>query len=144
MGRQFDEQFLYRYAPVIATLARVIVEERSRTPNVVDRDAAEAYQALKATLNTLSSGLYYETTPEDNVVAAALFAGMKAFFDQMMEAQQDGPSLKVTEAQDVVDFMISTAEFHSSGRPKSRKYLDWLATMVPAANQEESSGLIVP
>ena len=41
--------------------------------------------------------------------------------------------------------MISTAEFHSSGRPKSRKYLDWLATMVPAAEkQEEGSGLIVP
>ena len=143
-GRQFDEQFLYRYAPMIATLARVIIEERIRTPNVVDQDATEAYQALKSTLNTLSSGLYYETTPENNVVATALFEQMKAAFDQMMQAQEGGPSLKVTEALEVVDFMISTAEFHSSGRPKSRKYLDWLATMVPAVKQEEGSGLVIP
>ena len=144
-GRQFDEQFLYRYAPLLATLAKVIVEERNRTPHVVDQDAGQAYQALKSTLNTLSSGLYYETTPENNVVAASLFARMKAVFDEMMQPQEDGPSLKVTEALDVVDFMISTAEFHSSGRPRSRKYLDWLATMVPAAEkQEEGSGLIVP
>ncbi len=143
-GRKFDEQFLYRHAPVIATLARVIVEERSRIPNVVDQDAAEAFQSLKSTLNTLSSGLYYETTPENNVLATALFDRMKTACDQLMAAQEDGTSLKISEALEVVDFMISTAEFHSSGRPKSRKYLDWLATMVPAEKQEEGSGLIVP
>lgn len=125
-------------------LARVIVEERSQTPNIVDQDAVDAYQALASTLNTLSSGLYYETTPEDNLVASALFKRMKAAFDEIMQPQEDRPLLKVTEALEVVDFMISTVEFHSNGRPKSRQYLDWLAKMVPPVKQEEGSGLIFP
>lgn len=142
---QYDEKFFSRHAPVIATLAKVIVEERNRTPNIVDNDSIQAYLSLKSTLETLSNGLYYETAPENNVVAAALFRRMKESVDQMMLPNKDGPLLTIIDALNVVDFMISTAEFHSSGRPKTREYLDWLATMLPqASKQKEHSGLIVP
>ena len=146
LDSRFDDQFLYRYAGVIAAIARVILEERQRTPSMLDQDVVEAYKGLQSTTNTLSSGLYYETVPENNVVAAAIFRRLKSLFDQMMQPQPtEHQSLKVTDAIDVLDFMTAMTEVHSSGRPKSRKYLDWLATMSPdSTEQNKGSSLIVP
>ena len=103
-------------------------------------------QTLIATLKTLSTGLYYETLPEGGPVASALFRRIKSLLDELMKPPEvpGRRALRVSEAQEVLDFMIQTSDFHSSGRPKSRRYLDWLRTMVPEAPEQEQSRLIVP
>ena len=144
-NRRFDERFFYQNAPLIATFAESVLEERADTPSMVDGDASDAFAALVATLKTLSTGLYYETLPE-GLVATALFRRMKSLLDDLMEPplEPDRRALRVSEAQEVLDFMIQTSDFHSNGRPKSRQYLDWLRTMVPEAAEQDQSRLIVP
>ena len=145
-GLRFDERFLYQHAQLIATVAESVLEERADSPSTVDLDAIEALAALVATFKTLSSGLYYETVPQGSPVAKALFRRMKELLDALMEPPQeeDRRALRVSEAQQVLEFMTQTADFHSNGRPKSRRYLDWLTSMVPRPNEQEQSRLIVP
>ncbi len=145
-NRRFDERFLYQNAQLIATVAEAVLEERAGSTSMVDRDATEAFSALIATLKTLSTGLYYETLPEGGPVASALFRRIKSLLDELMKPPEvpGRRALRVSEAQEVLDFMIQTSDFHSSGRPKSRRYLDWLRTMVPEAPEQEQSRLIVP
>ena len=45
-------------------LAAGIAETRAQHPSIVDIDARAAFEALRATTKTLSSGIYYETKPE--------------------------------------------------------------------------------
>ena len=97
-------------------------------------------------MKTLSSGIYYETLP-DGPVRISLFRRLKAKLDELMQPSADADKriLKVTEAVDVLDFLTVAVQANSSVRPKSRRYLDWLAQMSglsPAS--EQTSGLILP
>jgi hypothetical protein len=95
-------------------------------------------------MKTLSSGIYYESLP-DGPVRISLFRRLKELLDQIMQPGPDRPSLKVSEAIDVLDFLTFAAQVNSSVRPKSRRYLDWLTSMARAsASPEQSSGLILP
>ena len=126
--RVFDDSFLVRHAPALNELSRAIVEQRIASPWLVDTDVIEVYKALAATLKTLSSGIYYETLPE-GPVRLALFRRLKAALDSFMDPALDRPedTLKVSEAGDLLDFLMLTATTNFNARPKSRQYLDWLA-----------------
>jgi hypothetical protein len=133
---KYSNDFVYRYAPILDAISR----------SVVDNDVVEVYKSLSATMRTLSSGIYYETLP-DGPVRISLFRRLKAQLDELMQpsANADKRILKVTEAVDVLDFLTVAVQANSSVRPKSRRYLDWLAQMSglsPAA--EQTSGLILP
>jgi hypothetical protein len=143
---KYSNDFVYSYAPILDAISRCVVEERLRSPWLVDNDVVEVYKTLSATMRTLSSGIYYETLP-DGPVRISLFRRVKAQLDELMQpsAEADKRILKVTEAVDVLDFLTVAVQANSSVRPKSRRYLDWLAQMSglsPAA--EQPSGLILP
>ena len=143
--RQFNQEFLRKHASAITVVAHAVVEERAETPAMVDKDARDAFEALRTTMKTLSSGIYYETLPEGSGSSIALFGRMKAALEQLMQPQ--GPTsdaLRVSDVPEVLDFMISTVETHSSPRRRSRQYLDWLVVILPAPAKEEQSRLIVP
>ena len=113
----------------------------------MDNDLIEVLKALTATFRTLSSGIYYESLP-DNPIRKSLFRRIKSLFDQLMQPSEriDEPSLKVSETLDILDFITLAAQANSSIRPKSRKYLDFLASMARPehATEPSSSGLILP
>jgi len=143
---KYSNDFVYRYAPILDEISRSVVEERLQSPWLVDNDVVEVYKSLSATMKTLSSGIYYETLP-DGPVRISLFRRLKAKLDELMQPSADADKriLKVTEAVDVLDFLTVAVQANSSVRPKSRRYLDWLAQMSglsPAA--EQTSGLILP
>jgi hypothetical protein len=76
-----------------------------------------------------------------------LFRRIKAKLDELMQpsASADKRILKVTEAVDVLDFLTVAVQANSSVRPKSRRYLDWLAQMSGLSpTSEQTSGLILP
>ena len=60
----FDKSFIYRHSPVLNAVCRGIVEERSLSPWLVDTDVIDVLKYLTLTMKTLSSGIYYETTPD--------------------------------------------------------------------------------
>jgi hypothetical protein len=157
-GGAFSEQFLNRHGATIGALVQAIVEERARTPSLLDADVMAALEALRATLRTLDSGLYYDTRPEGSFAASALYARLKDLLDtwtgtqshpsaapgvgQRVEERAGQSVLKVSEASAVLGFLELTGQARGSDRPRSRRFLDWLGTVVPG--QDEPPRLIVP
>jgi hypothetical protein len=130
--REFSQQFRHRFAMVITALAQVILEERAENPSLLDSDVRDALTALQATVRTLSAGIYYETLPEGSGGAISLYRRLRAFLDQMMQPDSDQTDLlPPSDAPDVLDFIAVSVELHSGGRPKSRRYLDWLSSVAP-------------
>src|SRR5215467_4992078 len=143
---EFDALFLEQFLPVLDILTLAINEERANTPWLVDNDVIEVLKALKATLKTLSSGIYYESAPE-GPVRLGLFRRLKEILDQLMEPDPANARriLKVSEGMDVLDFLTVVAQANSSVRPKSRRYLDWIAErFAQGTDLQQSSGLILP
>jgi len=143
--RQFDAGFLEEFRPLLDLLMLAINEERQSSPWLVDNDVIEVLKALKTTLNTLSSGIYYESLPE-GPIRQALFRRVKEIFDQLMEVDPTAERrvLKVSEATNMIDFMTLVALANSSVRPKSRRYLDWVAEGLEDRVKQQSTGLIIP
>ena len=142
--QNFGQQFVQHYGPILALLGQAVAEERRVNSWLVDADVAEVYKALAATMKTLSSGIYYETLPE-GPIRIALFRRLKLIFDGLMEGKGQTRSLRVGEVLNILDFLMLALQLNSSGRPKSRRYLDWLAEASEVSQApEESSGLIIP
>ena len=142
---KFNQQFLYRNAAAVNGVAQSILEERVRAPGMVDKDVSEALEAVKATMKTLATGIHYETLPEGNTVATGLYRRIKSILEASMQPQ--GPAhdaLRVSDIPELIDFLMVTAQSRSSGRPRSRQYLDWLASVAPEPPKEEPRQIIVP
>jgi hypothetical protein len=134
-----------RYGAVLTLLGKAVADERLRAPWLVDQDVAEVYKALAATMKTLSSGIYYESLPE-GPARIALFRALKSILDASMEPSETQERLlRVSEVLDVLDFLILAVATNSSGRPRSRQFLDWISSASGvSAPSQESSRLILP
>jgi hypothetical protein len=143
--RKYDNNFITRFQFVLFTINRTVMEERADSPWLVDNDVIEVYKALAATMRTLSSGIYYESLPE-GTVRLSLFRRLKSSFDELMKPDPAGerPVLKASEAVEVLDFVFFAAQMNSSVRPRTRRYLDWIAETFGFPQPEQSSGLIIP
>lgn len=144
-ARSFRHDFLKEYGPILNVLGKAVAEERLLAPWLVDRDVEDVYKALEATMRTLSSGIYYETLPE-GAVRLSLFRKLKTILDHLM-APTDSPErmLRISEVLDLLNFLQLSLAANSSGRPRSRQYLDWLSEASGlAAPPTESSRLILP
>src|SRR5204862_4139140 len=106
----------------------------------------ETYKALSATMNTLGSGIYYESLP-DQPVRISLFRRIKTLLDQLMQPDPgaDRRTLKVSEAIQILEFLTLAGQMNTTDRPRSRRYLDWITEMTGLSPQApQSSGLILP
>ena len=144
-ARSFRPNFVSEYGPVLEIIGRAVAEERQQSPWMVDQDVMEVYRSLGATMKTLSSGIHYESLPE-GPARIAMFRTLKAILDRMMsptDSQQR--TLRVSEVLEVLDFLFLSVAANSSGRPRSRQYLDWLSAMFEVPAPSPGSGrLIVP
>lgn len=142
----FGEQFLSRHGATIGAMVQAVIEERAASPALLDSDVMAALAALRATLRTLDSGLYYDTRPEGSLAAASLYRRLKTLLDDWIRTQSpdsDDPRvLKVSEASAILGFLESTGQHHGSDRRRSRRFLDWLGEAVPS--EPEPRRLIVP
>jgi hypothetical protein len=143
---RFDERFLTRFAPVLNAISREIIAERRSSSWLVDHDVIDVFNALTTTMKTLSSGIYYDSAPE-GPIRQALFRRVKSLIDDLMKPQQEfmETALKPAETVDILEFLTISAQTKASNRPKSRRYLDWLESMLgPMTTEEPGSGLILP
>src|SRR5436190_12217363 len=132
----FNQRFLNEYGPFLELLGRAVAEERLASPWLLDADAMEVYKALNTTMKTLSGGIYYETLPE-GTAGQSLFRKLRAFLDALMSPGPEAQHrpLRVSEILGLLDFLLLAVGVNSSGRPRSRQYLDWVT---------EASGLSEP
>ena len=143
------DDFILKFSPIMDALSIGVVEEYQTSQWLVDNDVIEVYKALGSTLKTLDSGIHYESLPEGSV-RVSLYRRLKESVDQFMRPQGDGSRiLRVSEAVQVMDFLVFAATVNSNPRPKSRQYLDWITGMaatrvVPEQQTNRTSRLIVP
>ena len=145
-AKAFNQSFFNEYGFLLELLSRSVAEERTTSPWLVDVDVLEVYKALSATMKTLSGGIYYETLPEGNA-RVSLFRKLKVFLDNLMSPSPDAQhrSLCVTEVLTLLEFLLLAVNVNSSGRPRSRQYLDWVTAASGLAEPpSESSRLILP
>ncbi len=142
---QYDMRFFEQYHQVLDSLTNGIIEEHLSSRSLVDNDVLEVFNCLKTTMKTLSSGIYYESLPE-GPARLSLFRRLKAVLDELMQPSPEvgRNMLKASEAIDVLDFLTVVALGHSSTRPKSRRYLDWLTEKFADRRQTQPSGIILP
>lgn len=145
-AKPFNQHFLNEYGPLLELLSRVVAEERLTSPWLLDADVKKVYEALSATMKTLDSGIFYETLPESSATLS-LYRRLKSFLDNFMSPPPEAQHrpLRVAEILSLLDFLHLAVTINSSGRPRSRQYLDWVTAasgMQPPST--ESSRLIVP
>jgi hypothetical protein len=143
--RKYDGDFLNRFEHVLMLVNGTVIEERLASSWLVDNDVIEVYKALATTMRTLSSGIYYESLPEGSV-KLSLYRRLKEVFDELMKPDPAAarPVLKASEAVEILEFVLVAAQMNSSVRPRSRRYLDWIAESFGYPQPERSSGLIIP
>ena len=143
-ARHFGEGFVNQYGPVLDGLSRAVADERLASPWLVDMDVAEVYKSLATTMKTLSSGIYYESLPE-GAIRLSLFRRLKSILDTLMEPSGQQLALRLSEVLDILDFLVLAVTANSSGRPRSRQYLDWISAISGVSSPPaETIRLIIP
>jgi hypothetical protein len=140
------EQFI---AGVLQTLGRLSRSDR----NLHDREIIGAFANLAKSYQTLvGSGLVYqEALP--NPVQQTIIETIRQLVKEFQEVERehlDHTTLRDSEVLKMLVFTLRLAQVHTSGRPRSRGFIDFLNTRFaelntsPDAAAEPASRIILP
>lgn len=147
------ERFLYEREPLIAGLTFAVMNVARRERGMVDREALSALTSLARRYQTsIRSGLVVEA-PTASPTQQALVGEMEKMLAEyrQVEAEHLGHStLREPEVLQALVFLVRMGHAHSSGRPKSRAFLDFIAAQFPeektviASPGEGGSRIVMP
>ena len=149
---EINEQFLYDHEHLILGLSFALAKSARANRHLMDRDMIMALTSLARSYETLvKSGLIYEQ-PTTNVAHHAVAAEVATMVKEYCEAEQKHLGYTKLRDSDILKtlvFLLRMALGSTSGRPKSRAYLDFLFAQFPEnqsaiAAPEEASRIIVP
>ncbi len=136
------QSFIYEREPLIVGLSYGVAQVARADRSFNDRDAIAAITALAKKYQTLTgSGLYYETAVT-SVPQQTIIAELEKMIVQYRELEQKHlgySTLKDSEALEALVFLLRMAHGRTSGRPKSRAFLEALYAQFP-----EKSGVVAP
>ena len=144
---EVSDGFLAEHEHFIGQVAFQLLRHSLANPKTTDRDLQTAMEKLIRTYETLSSGIYYESLPDEGSQIAA-FRDVKKFLDEYQEKERQKGSLAPLREADVIRslaFLSRLAVLHSNQRARGRAFIDFLRSTYPqAAVPKEESRLIVP
>jgi hypothetical protein len=144
---EISDGFLAEQEQFIGQIAFQLLRHALENPKTTDSDLVAAMEKLVRTYETLSSGIYYESLPEEGS-QIVVFRDVKKFLDEYQEKQRQKGSLrplKETEVIGALVFLSRLAIVHSNHRPRGRAFIDFLRSTYPeSAVSKEESRLIVP
>jgi hypothetical protein len=153
MQVQVEDQFLYQHEHLIMGLTYALSKSVRTDHSLKDADLIAALTSLTKTWETLvNSGLHYEN-PIASAPQQAVVAEVQNMVKEYREAEQKHvgyAQLRDSEVLRVLVFLVRMAHGRTSGRPKSRAFVDFLMAQFPekpsgiAAPEEVGSRLIVP
>lgn len=140
---EVEDQFLYQHEHLIMGLTFALSKSARADRSLKDSDLIAALTSLTKTWETLvNSGLHYE-----NPIAAASQQAVAAEVQNMVreyrEAEQKHTGyvqLRDSEVLRALVFLVRMAHGRTSGRPKSRAFVDFLLSQFP----EKASGMTAP
>jgi hypothetical protein len=137
---EVTEDFLRQHEALAGFLGMSLAKAGLETRGAVDRDLAAALDALIRTYRTLHSGLVYETRAEDRVAADVQSHIERAIAEWQRErsAKQGLAESRPAEILGVLVFLARMAVQFENGRPRGRRYMDYLRVefSVPYAEAE--------
>jgi hypothetical protein len=131
---EIGEQFIYEHEHLLLGLNYAMVKSARADRDLVDVDLIAALTAVARTYETLvNSGLHYEA-PTNGMGRHAVTAEIQNMIKEYREAEQNHAGysrLRDSEVLRGLVFLLRIAYSRTSGRPKSRAFLDFLFTQFP-------------
>ena len=149
---EISEQLLYEREPLLVGLSFAVNKAARADAVLRDRDAIAALSDLATIYERLvGSGLHYEPA-NANPVQQALISELRKIIAEYRELETKHvgySSLRDSDILQLLVFMLRTAYARTSGRPRSRAFLDFLAEKFPEQKagiepQQAVSRIIVP
>jgi hypothetical protein len=150
---EISDQFTYEREHLLMGLSYALAQAAHADRNLNDRDLISALAAMCTRYERLmNSGLHYDqplASPAQQAIAAQVEEILKQFRDA--EQKQLGYSnLRDSDVLKSLVFLLRMGHARTSGRPKSRAFIDFLFAQFPEkqpaviAPQEVGSRIIVP
>jgi hypothetical protein len=150
---ELSDQFLQAREPVISGVLQTIGKLSRRDRSLNDREVIAALVNLAKSYQTLvGSGLIYEKVPP-SLAQQALIEAVRRLLQEFRELEREHlghTTLKDADVLKVLVLALRLAHIHTSGRPLSRAFLDFLhdrfaeALSSIAAADEPGSRIIMP
>ena len=149
---ELSDQFMYEREHLIMGLTFALAKSAHANRALNDRDLIAALASLAKSYETLlNSGLVYET-PTANVAQQAIAAEVQNMVKEYREAEQKHTGVTRLRDGDVLKalvFLLRMAHGRTSGRPRSRAFIDFLFSQFPektgnVAPEEAGSRIITP
>ena len=150
---EVEDQFLYQHEHLLMGLTFALSKSVRADRSLNDTDLIAALTSLTKTWETLvNSGLHYES-PIASPAQQAVAAEVQNMVKEYREAEQKHAGyaqLRDSEVLRALVFLVRMAHGRTSGRPKSRAFVDFLLAQFPeklsgiAAPEEVGSRLITP
>ena len=138
---EVGDQFLYEREHLILGLTYALAKSARADRSLQDSDLIAALTSLTKTHETLvNSGLHYET-PLASPVQQSVAAEVQKMLKEYQEAEQKHMGyvrLRDSEVLRALVFLVRLAHGRTSGRPRSRAFVDFLFAQFP----EKQSGLV--
>jgi hypothetical protein len=142
------QDVIYMHQNLLSGMAFTAAKFSASHAALTDTEVLAALQALAETYKTLTSGIYYEKPP-DAALPRELYAALTQFLNEAKQqpAERPGaPPVKDSEVFSLLVFLYRMGLLRTNGRPRARRYLEFLRGQFPAAPElkREESRIIVP
>ena len=150
---EIGEQFLYEHEHLLMGLSYALAKSAQADRAITDADLIAALAAMTKKQETLvNSGLHYET-PIASLSQQSVIAEVQKMLKEYREAEQKHLNYSRLHDSDVLGalvFLVRMGHARTSGRPKSRAFVDFLQAQFPekqsavATPEEAGSRIIIP
>jgi len=150
---EIPEPFLYEHEHLILGLSFALAKSARADRLIKDSDLIAALTSMAKSFETLvNSGLHYET-PVASLFQQAVAAEVQKMLKEHREAEEKHMGYSRLHDSDVLRalvFLVRMAHTHTSGRPKSRAFVDFVFAQFPekqsaiAAPDDSGSRIVVP
>jgi len=131
---EIGEQFLYEHEHLIMGLSYALAKSVQADRTIADADLIAALASMTKKQETLvNSGLHYET-PITSLSQQAVVAEVQKMLKEYREAEHKHLGYSRLHDSDVLGalvFLLRMAHTRTSGRPKSRAFVDFVLTQFP-------------
>jgi hypothetical protein len=149
---EIAEQFLYEREELILGLSFALAKSARTDRSLADRDMIAAVSSLAKSYQTLvNSNLIYEL-PTANVAHQTIAREVETMVREFREAERKHlgrTRLRDAEVLKALVFLLRMCLARTSGRPKSRAFIDFLFAQFPEKSavvgpEEASSRIVIP
>jgi len=137
----------YTQPQLMAGIAFTVAKFCASNPAATDVDVLSEMESLAKTYKTLGSGIYYERQPAAQLPRELYAALTNSVAEMKRQAGQAGfYALKDSDIFHVFVFLYRMGLLRTNGRPRSRRYIEFLRNQFPEAKElkREESRIIVP